>query len=61
MCSKGPWSPRGANAYVIGVAIGVRCELEVKLGMQKRLQGLESSESLAPLPSLEPGAARPKI
>jgi hypothetical protein len=47
----GTWSPRGAHGYVIGVAIGVRCELKVKLGMQKRLQGLDkSSERLAPLP-----------
>jgi len=35
------WSPRGAHGYVIGVAIAVRCKLKVKLGMQKRLQGLD--------------------
>ena len=35
----GTWSPRGAHGYVIGVAIGVRCELKVKLGYAKAAAG----------------------
>jgi hypothetical protein len=33
------WSPRGAHGYVIGVAIGVRCELKSEARYAKAAAG----------------------
>ena len=59
----GTWSPRGAHGYVIGVAIGVRCELKVKLGMQKAAAGdlIKAQKGRPRCLFPEPGAARLKV